>query len=175
MWLINTEGTTFTGSHLPLRPFPEGAERAHQLPSRKAEHVPLDGFREIRLPPVDPLAQDFAQRTGNIRAGLQPDVRVFRARRTAIHATAMHVIFRRARSAAPRVHNALPPFAHKTARRGAVDFCPEIEHWEWRVAAAIGNPRQRRIPEAMGRVAFGMAMNCGLSPPLPVGPCKNPP
>ena len=59
--------------------------------------------------------------------------------------------------------------------RFPADFCTEIEHWEWRVAAAIGNLRQRRIPEAIGRVAFGMAMNGALSPPLPVGPCKNPP
>ena len=28
---------------------------------------------------------------------------------------------------------------------GTADFCPEIEHWEWRVAAAIGNPRRRRM------------------------------
>ena len=60
-------------------------------------------------------------------------------------------------------------------KRSTADFCTEIEHWQWRVAAAIGNPRRRHIPEAIGRVAFGMSINGGLSPPLPAGPCKNPP
>ena len=30
---------------------------------------------------------------------------------------------------------------------------------EWRVAAAIGNPRRRLIPEAIGRVASGRSIN----------------
>ena len=64
--------------------------------------------------------------------------------------------------------------SNRNAGTTTADFCTEIERWEWRVAAAIGNPRQRRISKAMGRVAFGMAMNGGHSP-LSVGPCKNPP
>ena len=68
-----------------------------------------------------------------------------------------------------------PPGLTRARSRPRRIFCTEIEHREWRVAAAIGNLRQRRIPEAMGRVACGMAMNCSLSPPLPMGPCINPP
>ena len=48
------------------------------------------------------------------------------------------------------------------------NFCTVIGNLEWRVAAAIGNPRRRCIPEAIARVAFGRSINGGLSPPLPV-------
>ena len=39
----------------------------------------------------------------------------------------------------------------------------------------LANTLRRCIPEAIARVAFGRSINGGLSPPLPAGPCNNPP
>ena len=43
-------------------------------------------------------------------------------------------------------------------------FARSNDHWEWRVAAAIGNHRRRRSFKTMGRVACGMAKNCRPQP-----------
>ena len=53
---------------------------------------------------------------------------------------------------------------HPSLHRGAVRAA--TWHWEWRVAAAIGNKRAAHFSSPGGRVACGMVKNDGHSPPL---------
>lgn len=61
------------------------AEAADEFATAEAEHVPLDGFAEVRLPREDPFMDFFRERPGEIRARLQPLGGVFGAGAGAVH------------------------------------------------------------------------------------------
>jgi hypothetical protein len=62
-----------------------GAQTAHQLAPGEAEHVPLDGLREVRLPGENPFTELLHDRRGKVGARLQPFGWVMRAGARAVH------------------------------------------------------------------------------------------
>lgn len=63
------------------------AEATDEFATAEAEHVPLDGFAEVRLPREDPFMDFFRERPGKIRARLQPLGGVFGAGAGAVHSS----------------------------------------------------------------------------------------